>query len=93
MAEEAEPVKVEVFAILCAKCKRMEIAVHTAMDELPDVPVELERKTDVFELKQRGVMTNPALIIDGEIVAQGNVPSVEEIKEMIRTAQVRKKSK
>lgn len=90
---DVEPVKVEVFAILCAKCKRMEMAVHTAVSELPDVPVEIERKTDVFELKERGVMTNPALIIDNELVAQGNVPSVEEIKEMIRSAHAKKNPK
>lgn len=86
-----EAVIIEVFAVLCAKCKRMEIVVHRAVDELPDIPVEIIRKTDVFELKERGVTANPALIIEGVIVAQGVVPSVEETKNLIIAAAAKKK--
>ncbi len=30
-----------------------------------------------------GVMTTPALVVDGEVKVVGQVPSVEEIKKMI----------
>lgn len=83
-------VVIEVFAVLCAKCKRMEIVVHRAVDELPDIPVEIIRRTDIFELKERGVTANPALIIEGVIVAQGVVPSVEDTKNLIIAAAAKK---
>ena len=77
------PVKIEVFAVLCAKCKRMELVVHAASEELPDIEVDIVKNQDLISLRERGVMANPALIIDGEIVAQGTVPSVEETKRLI----------
>jgi small redox-active disulfide protein 2 len=93
MAEEKGPVKVEVFAVSCAKCRRVEQVVITAVAELPDVDVDVEKKTELFELKERGVMANPAVIIDGEIVSQGRVPSLEEMKELINKADFKRKSK
>jgi predicted thioredoxin/glutaredoxin len=67
--------------------------VITAVAELPDVDVEVEKKQDLFELRERGVMGNPAVIIDGEIVSQGRVPSLEEIKDLINKADLRRKNK
>lgn len=80
------PVKVEVFAILCSKCKLLESVVHAAVTELPEIEVDVIKSQDVISLRERGVMTNPALIIDGKIVAQGTVPSVEETKRFILDA-------
>jgi small redox-active disulfide protein 2 len=93
MAEDKGPVKVEVFAVSCAKCKRAEQVVITAVAELPDIDVEVEKKQDLFELRERGVMANPAVIIDGEIVSQGRIPSIVEIKELINKADLKRKSK
>ncbi len=93
MTEEKGPVKVEVFAVSCAKCRRAEQVVITAVAELPDIDVEVEKKQDLFELRERGVMGNPAVIIDGEIVSQGRVPSLEEIKSLISKADLKRKSK
>ncbi len=67
--------------------------VITAVAELPDIDVEVEKKQDLFELKERGVMANPAVIIDGEIVSQGRIPSIVEIKELINKADLKRKSK
>jgi predicted thioredoxin/glutaredoxin len=66
--------------------------VITAVAELPDIDVEVEKKQDLFELRERGVMGNPAVIIDGEIVSQGRVPSVEEIKALINKADMKRRS-
>jgi hypothetical protein len=38
-------------------------------------------------------MGNPAVIIDGEIVSQGRVPSLEEIKDLISKADLKRKNK
>lgn len=74
--------KVEVFAVGCAKCRLMEVAAHTAIEE-SGVDAELEKLQDTEVMRQRGVMVQPALFIDGRLRAAGRVPSVEEIKRML----------
>jgi small redox-active disulfide protein 2 len=86
------PIRIEVFAILCSKCKLMESVVHAAVEELPEVDCDIIKSQDLISLRERGVMANPALIIDDKIVAMGNVPSVEEIKKFILEAKKARKS-
>ncbi|UCH12978.1 MAG: thioredoxin family protein, partial [Candidatus Omnitrophota bacterium] len=38
---------------------------------------------DVREFSKRGVMLTPAVIIDGEIVTSGKIPTVDELKELV----------
>jgi predicted DsbA family dithiol-disulfide isomerase len=80
------PIKVEVFAILCSKCKLMESVVHAAVAELPEIECDIIKSQDLISLRERGVMANPALIIDDKIVAMGNVPTIEQTKDFIREA-------
>jgi small redox-active disulfide protein 2 len=74
--------RIEVYALGCAKCKRMEMAVNTAVQELGlDIPVE--RLLDPVELQRRGAYSQPALFIDGKLVAAGVVPSVDDLKALL----------
>lgn len=43
------------------------------------VPVSIKKITDEVEIIQHGVMTTPAVIINGKIVHSGGVPSVEAV--------------
>jgi alkaline phosphatase len=38
---------------------------------------------DIKKIMSYGVMTTPALVIDGQVKVAGKIPSVEEIKQMI----------
>ncbi len=38
---------------------------------------------DIREIMERGVAVTPALVVDGEVVASGRVPGVDEQKEML----------
>jgi predicted DsbA family dithiol-disulfide isomerase len=38
---------------------------------------------DIVEIMQYGIMTTPALVIDGKIVVKGKVPSVDEISKLL----------
>jgi hypothetical protein len=80
------PIRVEVFAILCSKCKLMESVVHAAVEELPEIECDIIKSQDLISLRERGVMANPALIIDDKIVAMGNVPTIEQTKAFILEA-------
>ena len=47
------------------------------------LPYELEKVTDLKQIIAFGVMTTPALVVDGKVKVSGKVPSVEEIKKML----------
>ena len=75
--------KIEVLGSGCAKCMSVEQNVKKALAELA-VQAEVEKVTDIQQIIQRGVMSTPALVIDGTVVFQGKSPSVEQLKELIR---------
>ncbi|MDW5564337.1 MAG: thioredoxin family protein [Methanomassiliicoccus sp.] len=77
-------VKIEVLGTGCSKCRRLEKNVKEAVD---GTDIEVVKVTDINEISSRGAMMTPGLAIDGEIVALGRVPSVEEIKEMVEERQ------
>jgi small redox-active disulfide protein 2 len=74
--------KIEVFAVGCAKCRLIEVATHAALEEL-GLSTEVDKLQDPSEAQRRGVMSQPALFINGKLIVQGRVPSVDELKEMI----------
>ena len=46
--------------------------------------IDLEDKVDdIVEIMNYGVMTTPALVINGKVVVKGRVPSLDEIKSLI----------
>ncbi len=76
--------KIEVFALGCSKCRLIEVATHAAVEEL-GIDAEISKVQDPIAMRERGVLGQPALFIDGQLRAAGRVPSVDEIKEMLRT--------
>jgi protein-disulfide isomerase len=44
---------------------------------------ELAKITDINEMMQYGVMSTPALVVDGKVKVVGKVPSVDELKKML----------
>ena len=75
--------KIEVLGSGCPKCMSMEQNVKKAIAELA-VTAEVEKVTDIQQIVQKGVMSTPALVIDGTVVLQGKSPTVEQLKELIR---------
>jgi small redox-active disulfide protein 2 len=75
--------RIEVLGTGCAKCKRLEKNAREAVAELAIV-AEVVKVEDLQEIMNRGLMMTPALYIDGEAKAVGRVPSIEEIKSMLK---------
>ena len=74
--------KIEVLGPGCPKCMSTEQNVRKALDEL-NVQAEVAKVTDINEMIGRGVMWTPALIIDGKLVLQGKIPTVDQVKQLI----------
>ena len=77
--------KIEVFSVGCSKCRLIEVATHAALEEL-GLNIDVDKLQDPMEAQSRGVTVQPALFIDGKLMVQGRVPSVDEIKGMINQA-------
>jgi len=69
---------IEVLGTGCAKCNKLEAMAKAAADKL-GVPHEITHVQDINAIVQRGVMTTPALAIDGRIVVSGRLPSEAEL--------------
>ncbi len=74
--------KLQILGTGCAKCDALKQATEKAVQML-GVPYELEKVTDLRQIMSFGVMTTPALVVNGKVKVSGKVPSVEEIKVLL----------
>jgi len=74
--------KIEILGTGCAKCKRLFANAEQAVKELK-ITAEIVKVDDLIEIVERGVMLPPALVINGEVRAEGRIPDVSEIKKML----------
>jgi small redox-active disulfide protein 2 len=75
--------KIEVLGTGCAKCQNLYNIVSQAIGNSGKL-VQLEKVEDINEIMAYGVMSTPALVIDGEIKVAGRVPKLDEVSEMIK---------
>ena len=75
--------KIQILGTGCAKCNALTMATEKAAQALGR-PYELEKVTDLKRIMSFGVMTTPALVVDGQVKISGKVPSVDEIKTMLQ---------
>ncbi|MCA1759880.1 MAG: thioredoxin family protein [Bacteroidales bacterium] len=66
----------------CPKCKALEKAANDAV-AAAGVDATVSKVEDIMEIMQFGVMTTPALVVDGKVLVKGRVASVDEIKNFI----------
>lgn len=74
--------KIEILGIGCAKCHKLEEMVRDVVTK-EDIDAEISKVQDFKKIMSYGVMTTPALVIDGKVTAAGKIPSLEEIKKML----------
>ena len=84
---EAETAKaaagVKVLGGGCAKCNALETAVRSALEEL-GMDTTIDHVTDFGQIAAYGVMSTPALVVDGKVVSYGKVLSKEEAKTVLQ---------
>lgn len=67
----------------CAKCRALEDATKAALEEL-HMDTAIDHVTDFAQIAAYGVMTTPALVVDGKVVSYGKVLKPEEVKALIQ---------
>jgi len=66
----------------CSKCMELEKATRTAISEL-QLDYEIAHVTDFAEIASYGVMSTPALVLNGEVISYGKVLTVDEVKALL----------
>ena len=74
---------VKVLGSGCAKCNQLEAATKTALEQL-GMDSTIDHVTDFSEIAAYGVMTTPALVIDGKVVSYGKVLKVDEVVKILQ---------
>lgn len=74
--------KIEILGTGCPKCKLLEANTKQAVAESGKM-AKIEKVTDIQDIMSYGIMSTPAIVIDGEVKSYGKVNSVDEIKKMI----------
>lgn len=81
--------KLEILGTGCAKCAKLEEVTRAAVRDLGLDDVDIAKVEDIPTIMQYGVMMTPALVVDGEVVVSGKVPSLAEVTSLITTALAR----
>ncbi|HSA34249.1 MAG TPA: thioredoxin family protein [bacterium] len=74
--------KLQILGTGCPKCKQLAILTEEAAKEL-GIGYEIVKVTDINEIVSFGVMSTPALVVDGVVKVAGKVPPVAELKKLI----------
>jgi small redox-active disulfide protein 2 len=74
---------VKVLGSGCAKCNALEAAVKAALEQLK-MDTAIDHVTDFSQIAAYGVMSTPALVVDGKVVAFGKVLKTEEVVKILQ---------
>ena len=74
--------KIEVLGMGCANCNRLYQNAVEAV-RLCGKNIEVAKVEDITAIMEYGVLSVPALVIDGVVKTAGKVPKSEEIKQWI----------
>ncbi len=74
--------EIKILGTGCPKCKSLEKAAREAVAQT-GIDATVSKVEDIMEIMQFGVMTTPAMVVDGKVVIKGRAPGVEEIKNLL----------
>ena len=78
-----DTVKIEILGAGCKKCQQLESNAKQAVANL-NLTAEVSHITDPVEIAMRGVMSTPAMAINGKVVSKGQVISTEQIQPLLQ---------
>lgn len=75
-------IKIEVLGTGCKKCQQLEANAKAAIAAL-NLKAEILHITDPIEIAKRGVLSTPALAVNGKIVSKGKLITSAEIESLL----------
>ncbi len=74
--------EIKILGTGCSKCKTLEKLTREVIEK-NKITASVTKVEDIIEIMKYGVMSTPALVVDGEVVIKGRIPSAEEIKQVL----------
>ena len=74
--------EIKVLGTGCAKYKTTYQMIEKIVKE-NQLDATLSKVEDIVELLNYGIMTTPAIVVDGEVKLKGHVPTESEIKKIL----------
>lgn len=66
----------------CSKCTVLKEDIAKLISDKA-IDAKVEKITDIVEVMSYGVMSAPALVVDGEVKVVGRLPNMQEVEELI----------
>jgi small redox-active disulfide protein 2 len=74
---------VKVLGSGCTKCNQLAAATKAALEQL-GMDTTIDHVTDFSKIAAYGVMTTPALVVDGRVVSYGKVLKTDEVVKILQ---------
>lgn len=74
--------EIKILGTGCPKCKTLEKVTRETVENA-GIDATISKEEDIMKIMEYGVMHTPGLVIDGEVVFSGRVPSAKEINELL----------
>jgi small redox-active disulfide protein 2 len=81
--QRGEKMRIQVLGMGCAKCNNLGANVREAVAQM-GIEAEIEEVKDIQKIMAMGVMTTPALAVDGKVVSSGRVLAPSQIIEILK---------
>ena len=66
----------------CPKCKTLEKLTREVVEQT-GIEATVSKVEDIVAIMNYGVMSTPALVVNGKVVLKGRVPSADELKKLL----------
>ncbi len=66
----------------CANCQRLTALTEQALAELGRLE-HVEKVTDAAEIAAHGIMSTPALMVDGQVLISGRIPALASLTQAL----------
>ena len=73
---------IKIFGSGCCNCQKTYDNVMEAVKSL-NLDCTVEKVSDLVQIAQYAIVSTPAIAIDGNVVVQGSILSVEQVKDLL----------
>lgn len=80
---KAAGTSIKILGAGCAKCNALEAATKAALERL-GMDTAIDHVTDFSQIAAYGVMTTPALVVDGKVVSFGKVLKTDDVVKLLQ---------
>lgn len=74
--------RIEVLGPGCAKCQETYRVLTTVLDAI-GVTIPIEKVESYERMMERGILSTPAVALDGKVVVSGRIPTKEDVQAIL----------